>query len=314
MIDEPNPSLVPPLNESRSLLVVEDEAPTREILHYLLTRAGYNVWMAENGRVALELLMHKPCDMIVCDVMMPEMDGFTLRELVRGNPRTREIPFIFLTARSQSTDQIRGLESGVEDYITKPFEPAVLKARVEAVLRRRAAYARSSCSDPLTRLLNRHALEQEIRKSLERVQRYGEIGSMLFLDIDNFKKINDTYGHAMGDRVLVRFAEMIQAHSRQIDIAGRYGGEEFVLYLPQTDLDGARAVTQRMMESFRTADFEAEGLSKTFSAGVSLAPAHGTDFSLLCARADHAMYQAKNTGKARLVVWSEDLEPQQKLA
>ena len=288
---------------------MEDEAPTREILQYLLTRAGYNVWVAQNGRKGLEILMEKPCDMIVCDVMMPEMDGFTLRELVRADPRTRDIPFIFLTARSQASDQIRGLESGVEDYISKPFEPAVLKARIEAALQRRRKYALNSTRDPLTGLLNRQALEQETRKSLERVMRYDEFGTLLFLDIDNFKKVNDTYGHAMGDRVLIRFAELIRAHSRTIDIAGRYGGEEFVIYLPQTDLDGARVVTERMMESFRDASPEGDGVSNTFSAGVAMAPRHGSDFSELCARADAAMYYAKRTGKARLVVWSTDLVP-----
>jgi len=164
-----------------SALVVEDDAHTRELVVFNLEDAGYRAHSAANGVEALKLLENRVVDIIICDIMMPEMNGFALREAVQSQAKLRDTGFIFLSAKSLPEDEIRGLRYGVDEYITKPFNPEVLVARVEAVLSRRAALAKAAQLDPLTQLYNRQAGEREIRRELERIQRYPSIGTLVFL-------------------------------------------------------------------------------------------------------------------------------------
>lgn len=292
------------LLENCTILVVEDNVSTLELIKYNLIDAGHRILTANSGAEALETLHKSKVHLVISDVMMPEMDGFTLRERLIDDPILSDIPFIFLTARVRSEDHIRGLNSGADDYITKPFDPAVLVARVKAVLARRENLEEKSRRDFLTGLLNRSALEQEIGKELDRLIRYKHKGSLVFLDIDNFKAINDTYGHAAGDLVLMRLSEILSIHSRTSDIVGRYGGEEFVLYLPDTEIRATEKMANYMLEKFSAIEFDGFDKRVTFSAGITQAPAHGVTFDLLCEKADQAMYMAKQQGKARVVLYT----------
>jgi diguanylate cyclase (GGDEF)-like protein len=288
-----------------SILAVDDDPHILKLVEYNLQKANFQVWTAENGLSALEVLRGKPVDLILCDVMMPDLDGFMLRDWVRNDVLTRNIPFIFLTAKAQPSDQVKGLSMGAEDYVTKPFDPLVLIARVKAALDRRRTYAEMERWDALTQVLNRHTLELEIKKELERVIRHDGVGSLIFADLDDFKQVNDQHGHAVGDKTLIRFASLLRQTSRKIDVIGRYGGEEFVLYLPETREGRAVHFANRMLESFQTPSEEPDDVRTSFSAGVAEAPRDASDVYTLCDRADRAMYEAKQRGKAQVVVWRE---------
>jgi diguanylate cyclase (GGDEF)-like protein len=288
------------------LLIVEDDAATRTLLEYNLSGAGFTVFMAENGHHALEVLAEDSIDLIVSDIMMPGMDGYMFREQVILDPGTRSIPFVFLTAKAQGEDQIKGLRSGVDDYITKPFEPLVMIARVQAVLERRRVHDEMTRHDGLTGLLNRVTFEREVTRELKRVVRYDTLGSFVFMDLDNFKQINDTYGHAAGDLLLSNVAQLMIWESRAVDLLGRYGGEEFVVYFPETNADQAASTMLRILKKLQSRGLGREKFQASFSAGVAEAPRHGRDLSVLCAEADKAMYEAKRQGKARVVLCSSD--------
>jgi len=291
-------------------LVVEDDPSAQELLRFNLAGEGYTTFAVDSAVKALELLQKQSVDIIVCDVMLPGMNGFEFRDAILKEPNLREVAFVFLTAKTMAEDQIRGLSSGVDEYITKPFDPQVLLARINAVLARRESFARAARLDPLTSLANRATLEREITRELERLKRYPAVASLVFLDVDNFKSVNDRLGHSEGDRVLQHLANVLRANSRATDVIGRYGGEEFVLFFPATAEDKARSVVERMHDGFQQG-FECADKScrLTFSAGLVEIPRDGTDFVTLCDRADTAMYTAKRNGKARLVVWTHELDP-----
>ncbi|MCL4694372.1 MAG: diguanylate cyclase [Candidatus Hydrogenedentes bacterium] len=293
-----------------SVLVVEDDPHTAELLTYNLSEAGFQVFNAEDGLSALHKLDIVVVDLIICDVMMPEMDGFALRDRINQDLVMREIPFIFLTAKSTAEDQILGLGMGVDEYVTKPFDPEVLLARVHAVLRRHEIYARVARLDPLTKLLNRQTLQREIERELARIKRYPAVATLVFLDIDEFKQVNDKYGHAAGDHALGHLASALTKDIRTVDIVGRYGGEEFILYFPETPEDIGRRIIERMHSTFQQLS-ESDGAGPlTFSAGLVEAPRDGEDFTTLCNRADAAMYRAKKQGKAQVLVWRPEMAPQ----
>ena len=291
-----------------TVLVVEDDPQTRELVIFTMEDAGYLALAAGNGIEALKLLEDRVVDIIICDIMMPKMDGFGLREAIQPRPELRDTGFIFLSAKSLPEDEIRGLRYGVDEYITKPFNPEVLVARVEAVLTRRETLAKAAQLDPLTQLLNRQTGEREVRRELERIQRYPSIGALAFVDIDEFKAVNDLHGHAAGDRVLVSLAKVFRQNSRSVDIVMRYGGEEFVLFFAQTGEKAAVNIIDRMQRSFQSVSEKSNHLRISFSAGVVEAPRDGDQFDVLCRRADQAMFAAKRNGKARVLPWRQDMK------
>ena len=291
-----------------TVLVVEDDPHTAELLSYTLSAAGFQVFTASSAPEALRKLEIVMVDLIVSDVMMPEMDGFAMRDRILQDSVLRDIPFVFLTAKGTSEDQIRGLSSGADEYVTKPFDPQVLIARIHAVLRRRENFARVARLDTLTGLLNRLTLEREVTRELARIKRYPSLGALVFLDIDGFKQVNDRFGHAAGDRALLHLATALTKDIRSVDIVGRYGGEEFVLYFPETPETVGIRIVERMMAMFRNLSKEELNGPLTFSAGLAEAPRDGTEFAELVERADQAMYTAKRQGKAQVIAWRKDMQ------
>ncbi len=290
-----------------TVLLIEDDPHTVELLSYNLAEAGFDVLCSSDGVEALRMVRQHHVDAIICDVMIPMLDGFAFREEMARDPVLRDIAFVFLTAKTMAEDQIRGLRSGADEYITKPFDPSVLVTRVQIVLDRREKFARVSRIDPLTQLLNRQTLDTEVARELERIRRYPSVGSLVFLDIDNFKWVNDSFGHAEGDRVLRELAATLKQNSRSVDIVGRYGGEEFMAYFPETPETEALYVVRRMQQRFVTT-VGPEARQMTFSAGVAEAPRDANELAALCARADSAMYAAKRQGKARALAWRPGIE------
>ena len=294
---------------SLTVLVIEDHPDQRDLLAIVLQREGYKVITAANGLEALEKLATEKVHIALSDIMMPKMDGFELIKQIRNNPGLKTIYLILITARIQEGDRVRGLDLGADDYITKPFSFSELLARIRVgsrVVQYQQHLEHQTLVDPLTGLFNRRAFETKIQEEFERSKRYHNPLSILILDIDNFKSINDTYGHHGGDAALVKISESIREKTRQSDFPARYGGEEFVLVLPETDQDSAVQVAIKIHDAIRSCTFGTTGrpFSLTVSIGVSSTSARFyADWHELLDNADRALYIAKDSGKDRIEIW-----------
>ena len=301
-------------NTPLTVLVIEDHPDQRDLLAIVLQREGYRVITAANGVEALEKLESEPIQIALSDIMMPKMDGFELIKRIRGNPSLKSIYMILITARIQEGDRVRGLDLGADDYITKPFSFSELLARVRVgsrVVHYQQHLEYQTQVDSLTGLFNRRAFEKKIQEEFDRSLRYHSAFSLLILDVDNFKTINDTYGHHGGDAVLVKISETLRDKTRKSDFPSRYGGEEFVLILPETDLDNAVQVASKIHEAIRTHSFgtSTNPFKLTVSIGVSSTSTQFySDWRQMLKDADQALYVAKNSGKDRIEVCAPEKE------
>lgn len=309
---------------SARILLIDDEPHLLFGLTAVLKRADFDVITASNGKHGLERAQQDHPDIIVCDVMMPPPNGLQLKQLLAANPATANIPFIFLTARTNMADKLAGLSSGADDYMTKPFKVEELIERIRAVLRRHEAghqqglteakaeieqWRDQAFHDPLTGLFNRRYLEESLIRELDRAQREAYPVALAMLDIDHFKQINDHYGHAAGDRFLQALGQQLREYSRPTDIACRYGGEEFLLLLPNIMLDTARERAEQWranFEALRLSHADREMLRATLSVGLALFPLHAASATALLSNADQALYAAKRAGRNQVMVWQAD--------
>jgi len=288
-----------------TVLVIEDHPDQRDLLAIVLQREGYRVITAANGVEALEKLQHETVQIALSDIMMPKMDGFELINRIRKDPSLKNLYVILITARIQEGDRVRGLDLGADDYITKPFSFSELLARVRVgsrVVQYQQHLEHQTLVDSLTGLYNRRAFEKKILEEFERAKRYQHPLSMLILDIDNFKTINDTYGHNGGDAALKKISETLKIKTRQSDFQSRYGGEEFVLILPETDQENAIQVAAKIQDEIRSSVFSSESqqFSLTVSIGISsLSVREYSDWNEMLHDADLALYRAKRNGKDR---------------
>lgn len=325
------------------ILVVDDSALMRGMLLRLLGRVGYNdVLTADSGTSAFELLGLEEdsnpagVDLILMDLVLPDTDGIAAIRALATRERLRNIPVIMVTAM-QEAETLRGaFEAGATDYITKPVNEVELLARVGAALRlkreidRREAREREllamsqelalaneqlerlSLTDPLTGLANRRRLDRTLASEWSRALRNNTPLTLLLIDVDHFKRFNDTYGHQEGDRCLTIVAEVLRATvNRGADLAARYGGEEFAILLPDTDAAGGRAIGAKLLEALaaRAIPHGTSSVGPIVSVSVGIAssiPDADTAESALIERADRALYRAKEVGRARVVVDSEE--------
>lgn len=291
-----------------TVLVIEDHPDQRDLLAIVLQREGYRVITAANGVEALEKLESESVQIALSDIMMPKMDGFELIKRIRGNATFKSIYLILITARIQEGDRVRGLDLGADDYITKPFSFSELLARVRVgarVVQYQQHLEYQTQVDSLTGLFNRRAFEKKIQEEFDRSLRYHNPFSLLILDVDNFKAINDTYGHHGGDAVLVKISETLREKTRKSDFPSRYGGEEFVLILPETDQDSALQVAGKVHEAIRNHAFGAstQPFNITVSIGLSSTSSRFySDWTQMLRDADQALYAAKNSGKDRIEI------------
>jgi diguanylate cyclase (GGDEF)-like protein len=265
-----------------------------------LGKAGFRVKTALDAGEALEILKNTEIDLILCDIRMPEMDGFQFREQTLKQRNMPNIPFIFISAYDEPVNQITGFQLEIDDFIPKPVDPDVLIARIHAAVKRWKSFIEKISTDKLTGLLSRQYIENQIKKELERIERSGKNISVVFIDLDDFKNINDVYGHQTGDLVLAQFARLINQELRKIDFAGRYGGEEFLLLLVDADKNLASQISLRLLALFRNLPVGAQQIHCSFSAGIASAPEDGMDCETLIKKADEMMYQSKKGGKSRI--------------
>lgn len=305
------------------VLVVDDDPGTRRMVKTYLELEGYEAAEAADGADALLLVESNPPQAILLDVMMPGMDGYAVCRRLRENSKTSRAVIIFISALDKTNSKIQGLQVGADDFVTKPFDPPELIARLKAHFRRLSAQKEKeemlenlaeklavmnrrlqeeAATDSLTRLYNRRYFCKRLEDELRRAKRYGHPLSFMMIDLDRFKSINDDLGHPFGDRVLLEFADMLRAQVRGIDLVCRWGGEEFGVLLLETPLPGARLVAERIQEAGASISIPplAQG-QPTFSAGLASFPEHGASTKDLYESADRALYEAKAKGRNLIV-------------
>jgi diguanylate cyclase (GGDEF)-like protein len=294
------------------VLIVDDHPDNVEVLQARLNALGYRTACAADGETALEMVAKSPPDLILLDVMMPHMDGNEVARRIKADKSLPFIPIIMQTALDSTQSKVVGLDSGADDYVTKPINYAELQARMGAALRVKALQDRISemaITDGLTGLYNRRHLDERLDEMFEHCARLHEPLSVAMFDIDHFKKVNDTYGHQVGDIVLTQFAQLLKHAARDIDRIGRYGGEEFMVLLPGTVLDAGVTFAKRARQEVETHQFEYEGgvLKCSISAGVAGYPNPGIHTrQQLVKAADDALYVAKTTGRNRVVRFADE--------
>lgn len=283
----------------KHILMVDDVATNLVLAKEVLSQ-DYEISTAKSGKQALLMLNEITPDLIMLDVNMPVMNGFEVFEHLKENEKWSQIPVIFLTAEHDMEKEVDGLSMGAMDFLHKPFEPEIMKARIDKILstqEKTRELEEAALRDALTNLSTRKALEGYVNDLSRDTE-----GAFIILDLDNFKKVNDNYGHIVGDSVLVRLAKVFEEATSEHDRVCRLGGDEFAIYLSgMTDRDAIINMARRLIA---TSEFEIGDLISEYSdfkvsvsLGIALRPADGQDFMSLYANADKALYFVKQNGK-----------------
>jgi diguanylate cyclase (GGDEF)-like protein len=300
---------VPDSNQREKILIVDDNKQNIDLLLDLF-KDDYKVAVAITPERALKAARGEPRpDIILLDILMPGMDGYEVCSLLKQDEATQHIPIIFVTAVSEVMDEAKGFALGGVDYITKPFHPPMVKARVQMQLnlkRKQELLEEFAFIDALTEIPNRRRLEEVLDREWHRASRSGKPLSLLFLDIDHFKQYNDSYGHGRGDEALRRMAQEIQRNLKRAgDFVARYGGEEFVVVLPYTDEETANSTARMLSEAVDGLHIVHESSPVaphlTVSIGVvPVQPCTGQSIEQVMQILDKAMYEAKSEGRHRI--------------
>ncbi len=302
------------------ILLAEDSLFARQLLRDTLVASGYEVVLAEDGERAWRALQGPEApSLALLDWMMPGLDGLEVCRRVRAAAREPYVYIIILTGKERPQDVVEGLAAGADDYLKKPFDNQELQARIrtgrrmvelhQQLIAAREALREQATTDALTGVANRRTILETLGRELERSRRAGTSCAVVFVDLDHFKRVNDTHGHAAGDAVLRQAAATMRSILRPYDLLGRYGGEEFVAVLPGCDAAGAQAVAERLRATVSAAPTVVGELSLrvTCSIGVAVGGgASGADRERLLSAADAALYRAKQVGRDRVVVDGDD--------
>ena len=298
-----------------SILVIDDSKVIRSQLIDILRDAGMfdSYYEAGDGIEGLKILSSNPIDFVLCDLMMPRMDGFQFLAAVKKHEEFQHIPVVILSEREESGSKVKGLRGGARDYITKPFDSGELIARImvqmnikalQDDMRRTNELLRElSITDHLTHLYNRRYMMEELEIEFHRSLRKDGDLSLVLIDVDHFKLVNDTYGHQNGDMVLAAVAETLQSELRRYDLAARYGGEEFAMVLPDTSLRHGREVAERLRSAVHAITFPPpmENLAVTISQGIAALPSPRINsVDTFIKTADEALFRAKKHGRNRV--------------
>lgn len=294
------------------ILIADDDPVSRRVLEAALLRLGHEPVSAVDGTSALAALaMPDAPRLAILDWMMPGVDGLTVCRTIRRNPGPYTY-VILLTARHQPEDLVQALDAGADDYLTKPLNRVELRARLQSgervvalqedLLRTQAALTHLATHDRLTGLWNRGRVVDELARELSRARREKAPLSVAMVDLDHFKAINDTHGHAAGDAVLQQIGARMKAVLRVTDVVGRYGGEEFLLVMPRSDMAGAREVAERLRAAIEreTVRCGSIDLRVTVTVGVASTTLVGFDATMLVQASDEALYRGKAAGRNRV--------------
>ena len=306
----PEIALPPAFSRKLSVLIVDDVPANVKVLASLL-KDEYVVQVANRGEKALAIAQSdNPPDLILLDIMMPDIDGYEVCRQLKAHPETNRIPIIFVSALDEVRDEAKGLQLGAVDYITKPYHPDIVKARVRSHMslkQKTDLLEDMSNIDGLTQVANRRYLDYRLQAEIRRLQRSQSHLSLIMLDIDHFKPFNDNYGHGRGDECLIKVAELLkQVVNRPGDLFARYGGEEFVAILPETDAEGGQQIAEAMRKAVEQAaiphGFSPTADVVTISLGVVSQRVVSVSGVTLLEQADKALYLAKESGRNRVVI------------
>lgn len=299
-----------PFNPGEFLvLVVDDVSHNLEVIADILEEVGYDTTFATSGEQALERIKTAQPDLILLDLMMPGMNGFEVCYQLKRDSQLEEIPVIFLTASHEKDHLIEAFEKGAVDYVTKPFNAPELLARVRTHLELKHTQdqlrqclnelEKLAITDSLTEIWNRRRISELAQREFNRACRYNRPFSLIIFDIDTFKKVNDTYGHAVGDQVLKIIAKTVLGSLRKVDFFGRWGGEEFLIILPEIEVKTAINVAERLRKCIAKTviPLEEKSLQVTVSIGVASYQPADKEIDDILQRADQALYHAKNQGR-----------------
>ena len=303
--------------KQNSILIVDDENLQIKALAHLLEN-DYTIYIAKNGEAALEIAEKYTPDLILLDILMPDMDGYETISHLKANSKTNNIPVVFTTGLRDEDDEIKGLEHDVADYITKPFNPKIVPLRVRnqiKIINQMRAIERLSRIDQLSNIPNRRYFVERLEADWGSSIRKFQPLSILILDIDFFKKYNDTYGHQQGDNAIRETARILtRSLNRPGDFAARYGGEEFVVLLPDTDQDGALQIAERIRANIEVTEIpkhESTNLVTKITVSIganTIVPRVSDSMDLFISRADNALYTAKENGRNQVSAYQPEVE------
>lgn len=294
------------------ILAVDDNSINRILLEKLLKKEGYKITILSRSEEVIPYLKKITPDLILLDLMMPNMDGLELCESIKLNPNLQEIPIIFITASDEKKDLLKAFDLGAVDYIIKPFHNPELLARIKNHLELKFTrdelkkalieLEKLAKTDELTGISNRRHFTALAQREFNLAKRQKRVFSLLILDIDYFKTINDTYGHPIGDKVIQFVAQKCVNCIRQEDLCARWGGEEFIVFLSETTLEGAIMVADRIRMNIKNGSIEIEDhkINVTVSIGISVYNPDDANVNQTISRGDMALYRAKNNGRNRV--------------
>lgn len=308
------------------VLIVDDSPENLKYISNIVNGMLFDYAMATNGFQLFEFLESEKPDLILLDVSMPEMDGYTICEELKRRAESRDIPVVFITGKTEIEELVKGFTVGGIDYITKPFNSIILKVKIRTYIELKQSRDELkehiiklqdinvklhhekehseflANRDPLTGTFNRRYIVDRLKEEQGRFIRNKRGFAVAIIDIDDFTHVNDTYGHAAGDRVLKAFTKLLYEHIRTQDSFARWGGEEFFLLLPETDLEGAMVLMEKLREIVENQEFQFnENIIKiTFTCGVSEATFNGTIDNCIVS-ADKSLYRGKYNGKNQIV-------------
>ncbi len=298
------------LRDARILIVDDDKAQCGHLARIVEKWDAVPI-VAQTTADALQLYRDAGPDLVLLDVLMPNIDGYKLARIFKSDGKY--IPIILLTALEDLDSKRRGLAAGGDEFLSKPVSVLELQIRVSSMLRiRRLTHELEDVNrqlqtfasiDPLTQLMNRRVLDERLEQEFARATRHRHPLACLMLDVDHFKMINDAYGHPVGDRILTRVGGVITTTIRKTDLAGRYGGEEFLVLVPETTGTGAQVLAERLRHAVASGGQDGTGLPVvTVSIGVASTELGGPSAQDLLRRADEALYEAKKAGRDRVAI------------
>lgn len=294
------------MQEKHKILIVDDVASNIQALAAVL-KDDYQLRVATTGERALELVANElDIDLILLDIEMPQMSGFEVIERLKSNFETEDIPVIFVTGNITIEDEEKGLIAGAVDYIAKPIRPVIVQARVKTHItlkNQRDQLKYEAVHDKLTGLYNRYQLDNEGYRKFKRALRQKSNMSVVMIDIDHFKDVNDNYGHIIGDEVLKSVAKLLRTNRRVEDFVVRYGGEEFLMLLEECKAENAYTIAEHLRKEIQ--NLNPAGVEVTASFGIAQLKETHVSMDRLLKDADDALYQAKENGRNQVVIYQE---------
>ena len=302
------------------ILLVEDDKVQGLTTKQYLESCGYAVTWVEDGKSAIKTVKTQDIDLVVLDLILPDMSGNEVCRWLKLNQDTRGIPIIMLTAKGSTSDKVASLTAGADDHLTKPFNEPELNARIYACLRTKSLQDELrkknrqledlltkleilAITDSLTQIYNRRYFESVIEKEFENTLRYKTPASCMMIDVDHFKSVNDDFGHKTGDTVLKEIASIIKNNLRKVDVVARWGGEEFIAILPRTTKEDTLIAANRILKTISENKFEGINRPVTVSIGIASIPDESiNNAEKLIHKADTAMYEAKKQGRNRVII------------